>query len=238
MDFAAYQQQILDDLSAESTDAFYTTATIKRAINRAMRFVAGYRPWSQTEMAYYRDAEAGNEYYNYPETFKPDSLSKLTYKGVEYTKVNFRDFLRYQENEISGTDKMFSDFRRQYFIYPTPTENETQAIVIWGQEIPAEMVNNSDTDPFYGDPEMQEIVIKYALGLLYKKGRGTMYDKGAALQAEAIQDMTLAWSKQVRRNADYAPKDSVVFKHLNVLPQSNGGRRVKRGTFAVYNNNQ
>lgn len=235
MDFAAYQQEILDDISAETTDAFYTTAVIKRAINRAVRYVAGYRPWSQTEMAYYNNAVAGNEYYNYPETFKPDSLSKLTYQGVEHTKVNFRDYTRYQEEGgVNATDKVFSDFRRQYFISPTPTADEAQAIVIWGQEIPPTLVNASDQDPFYGDPEMQEIVIKYALGLLYKKGRGTIYDRGVALQAEAIQDMSMAWSKQVRRNADYNPKDSVIFKPITILPQSNGGRRTERGTFRTY----
>ncbi len=238
MDFDALQTAILDDVSVSSTDTFYSTALVKRVVNRAIKWVAAYKNWPHTEQAYTRSAIASQEYYDYPVTptvFRSDTIRKLRYNGINYTKVNFRDYLKYQEdNGANATDKLFSDHRKQYFINPAPTSTAT--IEIWGQEVPADLVSGSDKSPFYTETNIEEAIIKKALSILYKKGRGTMYDRGVELEEQAKLDLADEWSKIKKNEADYKPKDSRIFNSIDILPNNRAGRRTKRGTFAVYNN--
>lgn len=233
MDFNDYQQAILDDISVQSIDAFYTTVIIKRAINRAHKWVAGLRNWPQTEEAYKRDTEVGKNYYNYPTNFKTDSLTRLKYNGDKFTKTVWREFLTYQEENTNGTDKIFADYKRQYHINATISEIITDGIEIWGQVVPDDMVNSSDTTKFLGDSNVEEAILKKAFSILYKKGRGQMYDRGVELEAEAEALISDAWKQIMKAQGDYQSKDGVVFKRIEILPTRSQRRRSGRGNFNI-----
>lgn len=230
MDFSEYQQAVLDDISVEAGDAFYKTAVIKRAINRAYRWVAGLRNWPQTEEAYKRDTEAGKDYYNYPSNFKTDSITRLLYNGKEYTKTAWRDFLRYQDNNPNGTDKIFGDYKRQYHIN-ADVEALTAGVEVWGQIIPEDMVNNSDTTLFSGDSNIEEAILKKTLAILYKKARGQMYDRGVVLEDDAKALVSDAWTQIMKSQGDYQSKDTAVFNRIEILPTRSQRRRSGRGNF-------
>ena len=230
MDFGTFQQAVTDDISVTSGDAFYTTAIIKRAINRAYKWVAGLRNWPQTEEAYKRDTEAGKDYYNYPSDFKTDSITRLEYNNDEYTKTVWRDFLRYQADNPNGTDKLFADYKRQYHINADVVVI-VDGVEVWGQIIPSDMVNSTDLTKFQGDSNLEEAILKKSLSILYKKGRGQMYDRGVALEEEAKSLIADAWTQIMKAQGDYMSKDSVVFNHIEILPTRSQRRRSGRGNF-------
>lgn len=232
MDFNDYQQAILDDISVQSGDAFYTTAVIKRAINRSYKWVCGLRNWPQTEEAYVRDTEVGKNYYNYPSNFKTDSIKRLKYNGDKYTKTVWSEFLNYQEENPTGTDKIFSDHKRQYHINATISSVITDGIELWGNiGMPDDLVNSSDTTLFYGDENIEEAILKKALSILYKKGRGQMYDRGIELEDDAKTLIADAWTQIMKAQGDYQSKDGVVFNRIEVLPTRSQRRRTGRGNF-------
>lgn len=231
MDFANYQQQILDDISATTSDAFYPTALIKRAINRAHKWVAGLRNWPQTEEAYVRDTASGDNYYNYPSNFKTDSITRLVYNGDEYTKTVWRDFLRYQdEHPNQGGDLLFADYKRQYHINAN-VATIVDGVEVWGQVIPDDMVNTTDLTKFSGDSNLEEAILKKSLSILYKKARGQMYDRGVALEDEAKALVADGWTQIMKSQGDYQSKDTEVFKRIEILPTRSQRRRSGRGNF-------
>lgn len=233
MDFDAYQQAILDDLSAQTTDAFYTTAIIKRAINRAYKWVAGLRNWPQTEEAYKRDSEDGKDYYNYPSNFKTDSIKRLKYNGEKYDKTVWSEFLNYQEENPTGTDKIFSDHKRQYHINADVVAG-TDTIEVWGHiGLPDTLTSGTDKTLFYGDENLEEAILKKALSILYKKGRAQMYDRGKELEQDAQDLIVDAWSQIMKAQGDYMSKDTPVFNHIEILPTRGQRRQTGRGNFSI-----
>ena len=232
MDFSTLQTAILDDLTATSSDAFYTTAVIKRAINRAHKWVAGLRNWPQTEETYYRDSEANQNYYNYPTNFKSDSIKELLYNGEKYDKTVWSEYRAYLRDNPTGSDKIWSDLKRQYHINENVALSAiTNGIEITGHIIPDDMVNNSDTTLFVGDSNVETAILKYALSILYKKGRGQMYDRGVALEDDAKALVADAWSQIMKAQGDYQSKNGVVFNRIEVLPTRSQRRRTGRGNF-------
>ncbi len=231
MDFEDYQTAVLDDISTTSSDAFFTTVIVKRAINRAYKWVAGLRNWPQTEEAYVRDTTLGDSYYNYPSNFKTDSITRLVYDGEEYEKTVWRDYLRYQDEHPNyGGDKLFADYKRQYHINAS-VEALTDGVEVWGQAIPDDLVNNADLTKFNGDSNLEEAILKKALSILYKKARGQMYDRGVSLEDEAKALISDAWTQIMKAQGDYQSKDTEVFKRIEILPTRGQRRQSGRGNF-------
>lgn len=234
MELSEYRQIIRDDLSTGATDQFYTDAIIDRAINRSYKRISGLRNWPQTEQSYIRDSEANQAYYNYPTNFKTDSLKRLKYNGEKYEKTVWSEFLNYQdENVTSADDKIFSDHRRQYHLNPAPAADISGGIEIWGHEIPVAMSAEDDTTVFSGDAQVEEAIVKLAQAILYKKGRGNMYDRGVKLETEALADIGDAYKTIMKAQGDYASKNTPVFNHIDILPGRRRGSRTQRGNFNI-----
>jgi len=224
------QTAVRDDLSIETGDAFYSDAYVQRIVNRAVRWYAALHQWQQTQYAYYRDSVAGQEYYNYPEKFRTDTIWKLRLNGVDYDRTAFSEYLKYQEDSSgSTTDKIFSDFRRQFFINPAPSS--VVEIAVWGHLVPDAMSDDADTHPFAGEQDPEEAIVKYALGIALKKGRGSLYDKGVAEQAGAKSIADAIWKTQKKEQAKYQTKDAQMFEYVDILPTNGGERRTQRGNF-------
>lgn len=236
MNFGELQTAILDDLSVTTTDTFYSTAYIKRIANRAVNWLANLRNWQQTQHAYKfnstDDAETA-EYYNYPEDFKTDSIWRLIFDGDRYERKNFKDYLKYQDDYSAATEKIYADHRRQIFINPKPTS--VAEISIWGHKIPADMSADADQHPFHDEAELEEAILKYAIGLALKKGRGTNYNRGVTETREARALALEIWEVQKKEQAKYKTHENKMFNHIEILPY-NGQRRTRRGSFNTCNN--
>lgn len=228
MTFQDFQTNIYDDLSVSTSDTFYSLAYIKRRINANMKRVAGYFNWPQTEDAVNRDSEAGQEWYNYPENMKQDSIKKLMYNGEYYDKINYPDYLRYKKDfGANATDKVFTDFQNKYFINPTPATAIPAGISLWGQVIPADMSANSDVTPFYNDPDIEQIIYDFTLADCYKKGRGTMYERGRNLEIETLQKLNIIRQQVLLRQASYKTKNNSMFKNTRLIKRRSATRRAR-----------
>lgn len=230
MTLGELRQALVDDLSVETTDTFFSTAVLNRFVNRAVQWAANYRNWQETQRAVKRDSEA-SEYYNYPENFKTDSIEILTFNGERYKKVLFREYEEYKEQHSGGGGKkIWADFRRRYFIHPAPTAAGVKNIKIWGHEVPDEMSDDADTHPFDNQSMIEEAIQLYALGLALRKSRGTFFEKGRAMQGDALVILAEAWDNQVSDQADYMSETTEAFEHTDFLNYG-GVTNTKRGSF-------
>ena len=226
---AELKTAIRDDLSISTGDSFYSDAYIQRVANRAVKWFCALHPWQQTQYAYYRDSVAAQEYYNYPEKFRTDSIWKLRFNGETYDRTDFSEYLKYQEDQTPSTDKIWSDHRRQFFINPAPTT--VAQIEVWGHLIPDDMSADADTHPFAGEQDPEEAILRYAIGLALKKGRGTLYDKGVAEINAAKSIADAVWETQKKEQSKYQTKDIQMFEFMETLPPNGGERRTQRGNF-------
>lgn len=221
---------IRDDLSIATGDSFFSDAYIQRIANRAVKWLAGLHNWQQTQESRKRDSEANQEYYNYPENYKTDSIFKLSFNGDRYDRKSFEEYEKYKEDFTSGaTDKIYTDFKRQMFLNPAPTT--VAEITIWGHVIPDDMSADADTHPFAKEGELEELIIQYAEGLAKQKGRGTLYNAGVADCQAAESKANKLWEAQKKEQAKYQTKDAEQFDFFEILPRNGNQRRTQRGNF-------
>ncbi len=220
------QTAVKDDLSVNSNyDNFYTLVYIKRIINRMLKLVAGLHPFPHTERALLRSTEANQEWYNNPEDFKTDSIFRLEIDGDSYIPLNWQDYQKYKTDYgESATKKYFTTFRNKYFISPTPTADGGNNISIWGQEVPEDMVDDSDVSPFEGEPILEEEVVELAIATCLMKGRGANYSRGVERKNNAITYIESIYDTINRRQALTRTQNTSMFKWQPTLPK-NGSTR-------------
>lgn len=228
MTFLEMQTAVYDDLSVPNTDSFYTLVYVKRAINRAVKIVAGLHPWPHTERAMKRSSEANQDYYNIPENFKIDSIFRLTLDDERYVPLNWEDYQKYLEDHGSNAStKYFTTFRNRYFINPTPTADGSNNISIWGQEIPDTLDDDKDVTPFQGESEIEEQIVEVALALCLMKGRGSNYGKGVERRAVAITFIESIYDTINRRQALTRTQNTSMFGWRPIFPKHGHSSRGK-----------
>lgn len=202
--FSELQTAVKSDLSVGENSSLFPLTTIKLAINRAYIKCGGLFRWPETEDAKKTSTEANLEYYDYPQTWRPDSIWKLTVDGEDYgDPVTFKDYLYEKENDIpSGRDTLWTSQWRRYFIYPTPTTTGSNNISVWGQKIVDSLSSDSDTTIFsYAAPEGNEAIVLEAGKILERKGENTQ--TGELLSGEAKQLLVILWNKITQDQAKY-----------------------------------
>jgi hypothetical protein len=161
------------DLTVDGLSTMYTPAVVTLGINRAYRKCAAFFRWPQTEDSVTTSTLANQEYYDYPQNWRPSSVWKLKVGGVDFgTPLLFKDYLYEKENSIpSGRQQLWSNQWMRYFMYPTPTTNGNNDITVWGIKFVDKLVNPLDTTIFsYNMSECNEAVCLEALAILKNKG--------------------------------------------------------------------
>ena len=215
MTFLELQNELRTRLSASSNSTFWTTDMLKTWLNLANQWACAYKPWPFTEGAKYLSTVANQVYYDYPESFRSDSLTRLTVADSSgnpevYTKIRYNDFMKYRQDNPDGTDQLFTDYNKEYFINPIPTTDGLE-IVVWGQQVPDQLVNDGDTTPFAsGNPEGEEAIIKRAL--MYAQQKAGRYDKAGIERDEATLVLKELWDTISKNQAGYQTKDRPFFK--------------------------
>lgn len=174
--FSEMQSALLSDLNVSNNSSLFPTDTIKLAINRSYRKAGGLFKWPQLKDAQETNTQSNTENYDYPDTWRPDSIWRLDIDDVQYgedpdgSPMDFNDYIIWKDENTNSTDKKWANFGRQYFIYPIPT-TATGVISVWGYKNITELVNDSDTTIFsYSMPECQEAVLIEAREILKLKG--------------------------------------------------------------------
>ncbi len=194
--FSELQTTVQSDLNVDSNSTLFPLATIKLAINRAYRKAGGLYRWPELEDAKKTSTVASQEYYDYPDTWRPDSMWKLVVDDEDYfDPLAFKDYLYEKENDIpSGADYLWATQWRRFFIYPTPTANGNNNISIWGVKNVTSLSNNSDVTIFsYSLPECNEAIVLEADAILRAKGEDNRTSEFKSVEAKQI--LTIAWGK-------------------------------------------
>jgi len=233
-----FRQAILDELSKASTDTFHTTAILNRFVQRAVDFAEKYKLWKQTQTAYkFTPTLAGDEtdeYWDYPENFISESIYRLAVgtgtiaSDARYRPITFEEYLNFKE-DTPTTKKVWADHKRQYFIWPIITGSPV--ITIWGNAISDDMSADSDVTVFEDDAIIEEAILKYAMGLAFRKMRGSYIEQGKALQAEAIALLNQAWEQQRKLRAVEQTENAEAWEHVDFMHQRAGNRTTRRGSF-------
>ena len=113
--FSDIDTALASDLNATSTSSLFSETTRKSAINRAYLRCAGLFRWPQTEDAKKTSTQANIEYYDYPETWRSDSIWKLTVDSIDYgDPTDYKDYLYERENDIpSGEEYLWANQHRR-----------------------------------------------------------------------------------------------------------------------------
>lgn len=207
---ADIRQAVQDDLTIGTESSLFTTSITDRAINRAYRRIGGMYRWPETEDAKKTSTEANQEYYDYPDNWRPDSIWKLEVDGEDLgDPLIFRDYLYEKENDFpNGEDNIWSNQWRRYFILidgAAPTSNGNNNISVWGCKVVDELTLDADTTIFsYSLPECNDAIALEAEAILKRKGDSqNNANAGALISLEAKAIVTGAWNKIKQENAKY-----------------------------------
>lgn len=199
---------IQDDLTVGDESTLYSPNLIDRAINRAYRKVGGLFPWPELQDALKTSTQNGQEYYDYPVTWRSNSIWKVVVNDDRYgedpdgSPLSFDDYLNWKEDYPNSTDKKWANQWRRFFIWPVPTAQGDNNITVWGVKVVAALSADSDTTVFsYSMPEANEAVQLEALAILKSKSDD---DKSAQFKsAEAKQILVISWNKIAKEQAKY-----------------------------------
>lgn len=192
---------VYSDLTASPESTLFPTTTVDLAINRAYRKAGGLFKWPKLEDAKTTTTQSGIEYYDAPETWRPDSIWRIEVGGVQYgetpdgSPMKYEDYLiwRADSANANSTEKKWAVQWHRFFIYPVPTAANIE-IALWGYENVEKLVNDADTTIFsYSMPECNEAVVLEAVAIL--KGKGEDDKAGQFRSIEAKQVLATAWNK-------------------------------------------
>jgi hypothetical protein len=177
-------QEFLQDLnarmSAAKTTGFWSEIDKKRWVNKSIVRACNFAKWNFLNHHSTQLTEKDIEAYFLPFDYKPGGMMFIKVDSQEHAKTSV-------ENYQSGNhvwDRVFCILGDQYLVKPTPLE-DGKLIDIYYRRRPVPLVN--DTDEPITPEEMEEAIIKLALGICLKKepNRGTDGDK-QILEATAI----------------------------------------------------
>jgi hypothetical protein len=177
-------QEFIQDLnarmSAAKTTGFWSEADKKRWINKSIVRACNFAKWNFLNHHSTQLTEKDVETYFLPFDYKPGGMMFLKIDGQEHAKISI-------ENYQSGNhlwERIFCMLGDQYLIKPAPTE-DGKIIDIYYRRRLISLVN--DTDEPATPEEMDEVIVKFALGICLKKepNRSTDADR-QVLEATAI----------------------------------------------------
>lgn len=206
--FLEMQTALQGDLTIGAESSLFTPTLVKSSLNRAYRKAGGLFKWPMLKDAKKTSTQANEEYYDYPQTWQPDSIWKVTIDSVRYgeepdgSPLTFEDYLNWKEDNPSSTDKKWTNFNKQFFVHPTPTTTGSFNISVWGYENVETMVDDDDITIFsYAKPEGNEAIVLEAKAIL--KNKGEEEKSGEFASAEAKQILVVMWDKIRKEQAKY-----------------------------------
>ena len=201
--------EITNRMGATVGSTFFTTEKIKTTAIDAYNWATSLYQWPQLETAKITPTVATQYYYDYPEGFQVDSVSRVIVGEDLYAIKNFDDFLNYKYF-TKGDENIASDYGQQIFLYPTPTTNGTD-IIIFGLKMADALVNYEDETIFTHEGVVgNEAVVKKAVGVLL--AQANRKQEGQVEDAEAISLLANLYAKIIKRQAKYQRLDKQMFE--------------------------
>jgi hypothetical protein len=167
--FKEMRDELLARLIVANNSTLYTDARLSLLIKHAYIWVTDQYLWPQLERAKYTNTAASQYYYDNPTTFKTDCVTRVIVNELEYDRKNFEDFLDYKQNYPTDvTKRIFADYGRQIFLFPTPTA--ILKLEIWGLIQPEPLSADADMTIFSdSDENGNEAIVRKALSVAIGK---------------------------------------------------------------------
>lgn len=207
--------EVLVELQAGTTAGYYSDAALRRWVDKAHKFAAGYKKWPFTE-GRVSTTYSSTEEWNYPEGWKPDSIRLLQVGGERFQKLNFEDYQIYKEEQPDGEDKIFSDFSLTYFVNTNADVSGT--MTVYGQYTPATLdLTTSNVATVFtlngeeGNNAIAEEMLSYAKIREKNPAEAKMHHENAVAILDALWELV-----QGEKHA-YHGKDRGMFTRFDVL---------------------
>jgi hypothetical protein len=153
-------------LMAVGTSTYFTPTRVNSAIDDAYLMVASLKQWADIKKGFVTNTLAGEDYYDYPPNCQTESIFKISVDSdSKYEKMDFEDFMRTVENTtaVDPNLKLFSEYGRQIFIYPTPTTTGVANLILWGIIQAAPLTSDTSTTMFTDWADvLNEAILQYA----------------------------------------------------------------------------
>jgi hypothetical protein len=203
--------EITNRLGTTVGSTFFTPTKIQATAIDAYNWATSIYQWPQLEIAKITTTVKDQYYYDYPEGFIVDSVSRVIVDDDLYEIKNFDDFLNYKYIETGEKDlTISSDYGQQIFLYPTPTVDGLN-IIIFGLQVATPLEDDDDETIFTHEGIMgNEAVVKKSLGVLLPQANRKQ--EGQAEEAEAIAILSNMYSKILKRQAKYQRLDKQMFE--------------------------
>ena len=226
MTFLEAQKALCRKLNIDFNDItnndLFSLEDIKEWINLGALKSWDYHRWIFSEKAVYTQTAESKEYYDYPDEFVSDSLTILKVedengKMKTYQKIRFEDYQKYLEENEDGNDKVFSDFKRFYFINLNAYGNAGgRKIELWGKIRAPKLVDDTDLLPFSPDTDNEEnsgneAIVRLAYSIALSSEKMKQSNRSSAEEKEAYTMLGVIAGKERTSQAQYQSKDRPFF---------------------------
>lgn len=200
------REAVQSDLNADDASTLYPPTTIDKTINRVYQRVTALFNWPQLHDAKYTTTQSGVDYYDAPESWRPQSIWRLDVGGERYgeepdgSPLAFQDYLIWKDEDPSSDQKRWAMQWLRYFFSPAPTDSVT-TITIWGQKTATALTSSSQETIFSVNmPECNEAIALETLAVLKKKGE--LLQPGQLASQEALAILTVSFNKFTKTTAN------------------------------------
>lgn len=136
-------------------------------------------------------------YADYPTDIQSGSLYLLKIDGKEYRKLLFQDYLKFLEENLTSTEKVWSEQKRFVFINPN-SYSAGEVLDMYGKLMPPILSLSSDLLPFSPDSDNYEhsgneavVLLAYSEALSSEKKKNPQ--QGEIERGKAYQLLDLIW---------------------------------------------
>lgn len=157
-------------LLSSGNSGLYGSTRLTELIQNAYTWAKNLHNWQALADAQKTSTEVDRYYYDYPSKFKTGSVFRIEINGLEYNRKNYEDFLDYKKNYPTSSKRIFSNYGRRYFIFPTPTERLEKKLIVWGVTMGDDLTEATSTTIFsYGAVEGNEAVVRKAYSVALRR---------------------------------------------------------------------
>lgn len=227
--FGDIKTEVLVRLSASTTMAFYTDLILNTEIDMAHKWAAAYKKWPFTEGRVSTTYAASGE-FPYPEGWKSNSVRMLQVGGLRFDKIGYADFLQYLEDNVNGTDKVFSDYGRTLFVNVNSPVSGT--MTAYGQYTPAAIDFTDLTAQTVfstAEEDGNEAIIKEVMS--FCMDREKKYVLKDLYHNEAMGILETIWKRYGDEQFAYQTKNRGMWKRFDIFKGLQQSELFKRDQF-------
>lgn len=193
---ADLESELTSRLQSASNSTLYPTDRITELIQNAYVWTTQLFTWRDLLTAKSTTTQLNINYYDYPDDFRTGTIFRLEVGGEEYDRVSYEDFLSYLKDNSGTTKKIFANFKRWYFINPSPSSAGT-SIDIWGSyNVIASDLSEETSKTIFSDNKQEgnEAVVKKAFSVAIKRDDNKL---AIAEEKDALGILSVIFKDQV-----------------------------------------